>query len=107
MRNKILILAFGIFISLLNLFDGLATYYGYIYNLINELNPLMDYILNVSPEFFLLFKFLVSIVIVIISYAVYYKSNERFQRPFLLSLVGVSVLYIGISIMHIFWLSYV
>ncbi|HWL24523.1 MAG TPA: DUF5658 family protein [Ureibacillus sp.] len=101
------IIALGIFISILNLFDGFATTYGYIHNLIDELNPFMNYFLSISPNLFLLFKFLVSLLIISVSFAVYYKSNVRFQRPFLYSLVGISVLYIGISIMHIFWLYYV
>ncbi|WP_408057125.1 DUF5658 family protein [Ureibacillus acetophenoni] len=100
-------MALGIFVSLLNLFDGFATNYGYVYNLIIELNPLMDYLLTISPTLFLSFKFLTSIFIILISFAVYYKSNERFQRPFLFSLVIISVMYTGISIMHIFWLTYV
>ncbi|MFY3792593.1 DUF5658 family protein [Ureibacillus sp. MALMAid1270] len=107
MGNKILILAFGILISLLNLFDAFATNYGYNYNLIEELNPLMDYLLKLSPELFLLFKFFISILIVTISFAVYYRCSERFQKSFLISLVGVSVLYTGISFMHLTWLSFV
>lgn len=105
MGYKILIL--GIVISLLNMFDGLATNYGYINNFIEEVNPLMDYLLKLNSELFLLFKFLVSILIVLISFAVYYKCNERFQKSFFVSLVGVSVLYLGISVMHLTWLSFV
>ncbi|KGR79808.1 DUF5658 family protein [Ureibacillus manganicus] len=106
-KNKFTILALGLLVSLLNIFDGLATNYGYSYNFIEELNPLMNHILTISPELFLIFKFLFSILIIILSFAVYYKSNERFQRSFVMSLAGISVIYIGISIMHIYWLSYV
>lgn len=107
MGKKYLILTFGIIVSILNIFDGLATKYGYNDNFIEELNPLMNYILTISPELFLTFKFLFSLLIIVLSFAVYYKSNERFQKSFLMSLVGISVLYVAISFMHIFWLSYV
>ncbi len=106
MGNKKLILTFGILIALLNVFDGIATNYGYTFNFIEEINPFMNYLLTLSSELFLFYKFLISFLILIISFAIYHKSNERFQRPYLFSLYGISILYVGISIMHIYWLSY-
>jgi len=105
-ENKTFILVLGILISFLNLFDGFVTNYGYVYNIIDELNPLMDTLLKWSPDLFIIFKFFISVAILLISFAVYHKSSARFQNQFLFSLVGVSILYIGISVMHIVWLSY-
>nr|WP_106781933.1 DUF5658 family protein [Lysinibacillus timonensis] len=105
MENKGIILIFGFVLAFLNVFDGFATIYGHLHNFIEELNPVMDSMLKTSPELFLLSKCLLSLFIVVISYLVYKKSKANFQKQFLFSLVGVSVMYTGIFFLHIFWLS--
>ncbi|KOS69076.1 hypothetical protein AEA09_11325 [Lysinibacillus contaminans] len=106
MKNKRFIIYCSVLVALLNLFDGIATHYGLLNNMIEELNPLMDYFMAVSPLLFLCIKIVLSILILCASYWVYQKSKVKFQQLFLYSLVGVSVMYIGIFCMHIFWLSF-
>ena len=89
----------------INLFDGIATNYGLMNNMIEELNPLMRFFAATSPILFIGIKTVLSILILFASYLVYKKSKEKFQMLFLYSLVGVSVMYLGIFGMHIFWLS--
>lgn len=105
MKNSQLILLFSALVAVFNLFDGVATHYGLIHNIIEEANPIMATIATSSPALFLCIKIALSIIIVLISYSVYKHSQAIFQRFFFLSLVGVLTLYIGIFSMHIFWLS--
>lgn len=105
MKNKRILLYCSIFIALLNLFDGLATHYGINHNLIEELNPLMNFFMALSPLLFLCIKILLSIMLLCLSYWVYQKSKATFQTLYLYSLVGVSVMYTAICCMHLFWLS--
>ena len=106
MKNKRIIIDYSLFVATLNVFDGIATHYGLMNNMIEELNPLMDFIVRTSPILFICIKVVLSILILFSSYLVYKKSKVKFQKLFLYSLVGVSVMYIGIFCMHIFWLSY-
>ena len=105
MKNKRIIIYCSALIALLNLFDGIATHYGIINNMIQELNPLMDFFMAISPLLFLWIKIVLSILVLYASYWIYKKSNVKFQILFLYSLVGTSVMYVGIFCMHIFWLS--
>lgn len=105
MKNKRIIIDYSLFVATLNVFDGIATHYGFMNNMIEELNPLMDFIVRTSPSLFICIKVVLSILILFSSYLVYKKSKVKFQKLFLYSLVGVSVMYIGIFCMHIFWLS--
>ncbi|WP_332649817.1 DUF5658 family protein [Lysinibacillus sp. 54212] len=104
MKNRRFILLLSLFIAILNLFDGIATHFGLIHNIIEEANPIMKTIATFSPALFLLIKTLLSILIVAVSYWIYKYSLAAFQRFYFLSLVGVLTLYIGIFSMHIFWL---
>lgn len=106
MKNKRFILAYSIVIAMLNLFDGIATNYGLRNNMIEELNPLMAFFLEISPMLFLCIKMMLSILILCVAYVVYQKSKAKFQKLFLYSLVGVFMMYVGVFCMHVFWLSF-
>lgn len=105
LKNKWIIIAFSVLVAFLNLFDGIATNYGLMNNMIEELNPLMRFFAATSPILFIGIKTVLSILILFASYLVYKKSKAKFQILFLYSLVGVSVMYLGIFGMHIFGLS--
>lgn len=106
MENKKILLYSSILVALLNLFDGITTYYGIVHNLIEEVNPLMEFFMTISPLLFLWMKVVLSILLICVSYLVYQKSKATFQKRFLYSLVGVSIMYMGLVGMHIFWLSF-
>ena len=102
-NNAILIM--GYFIAFLNLFDGLATFYGLMNNMIEESNPLMAYMISVSPLLFVMIKLLLSFFIVFISYLVNKTCSLQFQRLYVISLIAVCTIYTGIGCLHIYWLS--
>ena len=66
-------------IAILNIFDGVTTDYGLKKGAIEELNPIMDFLWLVSPLLFLILKFSLSILIVIISILVYKKVVKLFS----------------------------
>ncbi|MDN4494087.1 DUF5658 family protein [Ureibacillus aquaedulcis] len=103
--NKKNIILFGISIAFLNLFDGIATNYGLMKEFIEEMNPVMDFIISFNPALFLVLKTGLSLLILFVSYSVYKNSKVHFQKLYLISLVGVFCLYAGICSMHLYWLS--
>lgn len=103
--GKQYIMLFGISIAVLNLFDGIATNYGLMKKLIEEMNPMMDLIISIHPALFMALKVCLSLLILFVSYRVYTKSKVYFQRLYLLTLVGVFCLYFGICGVHLYWLS--
>ncbi|RHW36177.1 hypothetical protein D1B33_11090 [Lysinibacillus yapensis] len=103
MRKSVLLL--GISIAFLNLFDGIATNYGLSRKLIEEINPLMDQMISVSPFLFLGVKAALSLLILFVSYSVYAKSEAPFQKLYLVSLGIVFFIYCGICSIHLYWLT--
>ncbi len=103
MDKKIVMVYLALLIALLNLFDGFATNYGVTNNIIGELNPLMLTIMN-KPLLFLSLKIVLSILILFVTYLVAKQSVSSFQKLFLSSLMGVSVIYFGIFGIHLFWI---
>lgn len=99
------IMLFGISIAFLNLFDGIVTNYGLMKKFIEEMNPIMDFIISLNPAFFLGLKVILSLLILFVSYWVYKNSKAHFQRLYLVSLIGVFCLYFGICSIHLYWLS--
>lgn len=106
LRNKVNFIYLSWLIAALNIFDGVTTAYGLEKGAIEELNPIMDFLWMVSPALFLALKFILSIVIVIISIAVYKKGSKTFQSVYSVLLVGVCFVYFGIFFLHIMWLSF-
>ncbi len=99
------IIALAIAVAILNIFDGYATSYGLLHNIIEELNPIMDFIINCSPNLFILLKIALSFLILFISYLVYKGSSQKFKKTFMFSLAFVCMIYVGIIGLHFTWLS--
>ncbi|MED3763567.1 DUF5658 family protein [Ureibacillus terrenus] len=109
MKGISCLMVFGLIIAILNMFDGLATNYGLTNHYIEEVNPVMRLIAEISPALFIGVKLSLSLLILIVSYLVYKSGNcsskSLFQKFFLYSLVGVTALYAGVFCLHIYWLS--
>lgn len=105
MKRKINIMYFSILIAALNIFDGWATHYGLEKKQIEEFNPLMDFLWFTNPLLFLSIKFSLSLIILLISYFIYIKSEEKFQQFFSMALMGMLGLYVGVCSIHLYWLS--
>ncbi|KGR75374.1 DUF5658 family protein [Ureibacillus sinduriensis] len=99
------IMLFGISIAFLNFLDGIATNYGLMEKIIEEMNPIMDFIISFNPALFLILKIALSLLVLFVSYWVYKHSKAHFQKLYLISLVGVFFLYFGICSLHLYWLS--
>ena len=106
MGNKNRIILCSLFIAFLNAFDGFITHYGLITEKIEEFNPVMKSLWEMSPALFLSVKFCLSLLLLIVSYTIYQKSKKAFQQIFFLLLSGLFVMYSGVFFLHIFWLLY-
>lgn len=105
MGNKFNIVILGLLIAILNSFDGFATYYGLKNKIIEESNPLMALLWQKNPFVFLLLKVSLSLLIIWVSLNIFRNSKVNFQRLYFSIQSGLLILYLGISTMHIFWLS--
>ncbi|WP_442853677.1 DUF5658 family protein [Bacillus sp. CHD6a] len=87
---------------LLNIFDGVATYFGLHFQLINEGNPLMESLYETSPSLFLLFKLGVSaILLFFIKHNLKLKSN-LLKVVCLTAVCGYSI----VTVLHMYWIYY-
>ncbi|WP_369435939.1 DUF5658 family protein [Lysinibacillus fusiformis] len=89
----------------MNIFDGFATHYGLMLHIIEELNPMMDFLWMTSPILFLVMKMMLSYFLSALSYLIYHKSSERFQKLFSICLIGLLIIYLGIFALHMYWLT--
>lgn len=93
-----------IVIALLNLFDGMITYFGLLNSYIEESNPIMLYIWNLGPIYFLVVKFILSLLILVVG--MWSKRNAFKKFAFInKALVVVLFIYIYIFSIHMFWLA--
>lgn len=93
-----------IFLSILNLIDMLCTYIGLKLNLIEESNPLMDFLYKKNEFYFLFIKTMLSVCIF---YIIFYldKNKEKLNKFIGFSFKLVTLLYIIIFLIHIFWIT--
>jgi hypothetical protein len=79
----------------LNLFDAICTYFWVACGLAEEANPIMAYILTVSPPGFILYK----ILIVNLSVLLLWRLRSRlFCR---IVTIPVTAVYVGIAMIHV------
>jgi len=99
------IILLSFLISLLNILDGVATYFGLLHNKIDELNPLMNLLWVSSPALFLSVKISLSLSVSYLSYLIYRLSGRHFQQLYMISLAVILVLYSIILSLHLYWLT--
>lgn len=88
-------------LSILNLFDGIATYIGIHYRIIEEFNPIMASLIDWNPLFFLLVKFSLSLLLILLAK---YMKEIRVSKA-LQGLLTVALgLYSVVAVVHITWL---
>ena len=79
----------------LNLFDAVCTYVWVVMGYAKEANPIMDYVLSVSPPGFILYK----ILIVNLGVLLLWRLQDRlFCRIATVPVLGI---YIGIAFIHV------
>ena len=82
----------------LNAVDGVLTFIGLKTSQMEELNPFLN---KLQPESVLFLKLLLS---GLLYYVLYKKGLKRFGRKLKILLWIVVLLYIGVIILHLFWL---
>lgn len=90
-------------ISFLNLADGLLTYIGIQLELIDEANPLMSSVWEISPFLFLALKIFLSIILFIFAYTF----STKHVKTWTIILIVPLLLYASIFAVHLTWISYV
>ncbi|MBY6051980.1 DUF5658 family protein [Cytobacillus firmus] len=88
------------YLASLNLLDGIITYFGIQYGLIQEGNPLMEFVYNANPVFFLLLKAALSCFLV----ALIFVQSFSFRRPIPELSIVASVLYTAVMGLHLSWI---
>ncbi|TYS68085.1 hypothetical protein FZC76_10045 [Sutcliffiella horikoshii] len=87
---------------LLNIFDGVATYFGLHFQLIKEGNPLMESLYETSPALFLLFKLGISILLLF-----FIQNNLKLKSAILKGVCLTAVcVYSMVNILHMYWIYY-
>lgn len=92
---------FFLYLSIVNLFDGILTYIGVREGFIEEKNPLMNSLINESAWLFLMIKGILSLLLLLLT--PYFKKRTVSDFLFGLTLFAVLV-YSAVSLIHLFWL---
>ncbi|MBD8071324.1 DUF5658 family protein [Bacillus sp. PS06] len=88
------------YLALLNLLDGIFTFYGLQNGHINEANPIMHVLYEFSPLFFLLLKIFLTALLYVILYHLTLITSVWIKR---LSLFA-SICYTYIFLLHSYWI---
>lgn len=88
-------------LSILNIFDGVATFLGIRYGLIEEYNPIMARLIEKDPLLFLSLKFSLSLVLILLSKYIKGINVSKGFRGLLTLALG---LYSIVTVVHITWL---
>lgn len=88
------------FLTILNLFDAVVTWFGLKHSFITELNPLMNVIYEVNPVLFFVSKAALSFFLLL------FILFEQVPRSFLIKGITMfaAVSYTAIVFLHGFWL---
>ena len=88
------------YLALLNFIDGILTYIGLEFNLIEEADVLMRIIYEAKPSFFLIIKTILSIVLVTLCYYQKIPNNIGMKTT---SFIGASI-YTYVMFIHAYWI---
>lgn len=90
-------------LSVLNLLDGVLTWLGYINDIVLELNPLMNHLLEINPWYFLTFKAAFSAILYTLGViSVKYTLSNWVFWAFRIILA----VYILLIILHLHWIVF-
>jgi hypothetical protein len=91
-----------IWLAVLNFLDGVATYFGYVENIIQEINPIMNELIGKNPLNFLVVKVIVSILLLGLSFISHKTERMRILR---LTMKIAVFAYGVIALMHVTWFA--
>ena len=92
-------LASLIVLLMMNLFDSIATAVWITLGVAVELNPLMDYLLDIGPGIFMLTK---NLLVVLCVFLLWRLRHSVLARPLVLA---ASIAYLIVTIIHLYGLS--
>jgi hypothetical protein len=88
------------YLTILNIFDAIVTWFGLEHAIISELNPLMGAIYEVNPVFFVIYKVTLSIFLLIFIFLKKVPRSPLIKGVTLLA----SLSYTAVVLVHGFWL---
>lgn len=93
-----------VYLSALNLIDGICTFIGVNLEIVEEYNPLMAGLINKDSWLFLFVKTTLSVFLLFLAVLLNGQTLSNFLRG--LTILSI-VLYSFISILHIYWLCFI
>lgn len=87
------------YLSILNMIDAFATYFGLEYTNIAELNPIMEGVYNTNPLFFLFLKITLSVILY--GFILFNKIPNTLLIKGIM--FGASLIYSIVIILHLTW----
>jgi hypothetical protein len=91
-----------IWLAVLNFLDGVATYFGYVGNIIQEVNPIMNELIVKRPLNFLIVKVIVSVLLLGLSFTTHKTEHMRILR----STMKISISAYGVvTLFHVVWIA--
>lgn len=91
-----------LYLIVLNIIDGILTYIGISLNYIEEANPLMSIVYEQDPFYFLMLKFILSGLLLLL----FFSDVPRKQYLFVTSFIG-ACLYSFVICKHSIWVLWV
>lgn len=89
-------------LAMLNLLDGLFTFWGLASNLITEANPFMRWMWTKSPWLFIGYKVFLSASLAILAF---FFNRLSYQRLWGYGITVLNIVYGGVLIVHIYWVT--
>ncbi|WP_396126171.1 DUF5658 family protein [Anaerobacillus sp. CMMVII] len=97
-------MAYFFILAILNLLDGLFTFWGLSNSWITEVNPFMNWMWIKSPLLFLGFKMFLSVSLTGLAFYFYRLSYQKLWRCVVMVL---NIAYSVILLLHINWIIYI
>ncbi|MBU8770757.1 DUF5658 family protein [Cytobacillus oceanisediminis] len=88
------------YLAFINLLDGLLTFFGIKLSLIEEVNPIMDFLYTIEPLLFL------SVIAVLSGFLILLSTSINFppQTKVKVLAKGAAYLYSFILVLHVLWI---
>lgn len=93
-----------IIVGVMSVLDGIISYAGIMSGFMEEGNPFMQNLWNISPTLFITFKLIVSLLIIAVGF-LYKKSNQPIRIHIRLSTYLITALYSYVMVLHVVWIS--
>lgn len=84
----------ALFLMALNLWDLTATYYYVVLRKMEELNPIMEYLIHFDPKLFIIYKIATMAAIVVLT-----EYSFKTKTAYLIYLI-ITGFYLGVGILH-------